>query len=55
MSERIQKNKNKNTKKFKGKELYKYTLQQCLRLFVKENIIVTTDDEKLFVTVNRTK
>ena len=22
--------KNKNTKKFKGKELYKYTLQQCL-------------------------
>ena len=39
--------KNKNTKKFKGKELYKYTLQQCLRLFVKENIIVTTDDEKI--------
>tara|TARA_Y100000389_G_C17349310_1_gene457560 strand:+ start:134 stop:817 length:684 start_codon:yes stop_codon:yes gene_type:complete len=39
--------KNKNTKKFKGKELYKYTVQQCLRLFVKRNIIVTTDDEKI--------
>jgi CMP-N,N'-diacetyllegionaminic acid synthase len=39
--------KNKNTKKFKGKELYKYTIEQCLRLFVKKNIIITTDDEKI--------
>tara|TARA_B100001057_G_scaffold483989_1_gene561438 strand:+ start:339 stop:1022 length:684 start_codon:yes stop_codon:yes gene_type:complete len=39
--------KNKNTKKFKGKELYKFTIEQSLRLFIKRNIIISTDDEKI--------
>ena len=39
--------KNKNIKKFKGKDLYQYTLKQSLRLFKKKNIIVTTNEKEI--------
>tara|TARA_B100000989_G_scaffold49567_1_gene32599 strand:+ start:1886 stop:2569 length:684 start_codon:yes stop_codon:yes gene_type:complete len=39
--------KNKNTKKFKNKKLYQFTVQQSLRIFEKKNIIVSTDDPEI--------
>ena len=49
--------KNKNIKKFLGKNLYQYTLEQSLRLFKKKNIIVTTDEKKIinFCKLNKIK
>ncbi len=39
--------KNKNTKKFKNKKLYQFTVEQSLRIFEKKNIIVSTDDPEI--------
>ena len=37
----------KNTKLFKGISLYKYTINQALRLFPKKNIIITSNEKKI--------